>query len=85
VSYNCLESNSYNSDLLVKIVHIKDATRITLLSDNARPVRSAAWDPTGKFLVTAGCDGKLKIYDTSSSTPVNVKIMEGVIGPSEAE
>lgn len=58
---------------------------MSLLSDNAKPVRSAAWDPSGKYLVTAGCDGRLKIYDTSGSTPVNVKIMDGVIGPSEAE
>lgn len=73
------------SDFLVKIVHAKDTSRVSLLSDNTKAVRSAAWDPSGKYLVTAGCDGKIKIYDTSGSTPVCVKIMEGVIAPSEAE
>jgi len=34
---------------------------------------------------TASCDGKLRIYDTSGSTPVLLKIMEGVIGSSESE
>jgi chromosome transmission fidelity protein 4 len=55
------------------------------LADAAKPVRSASWDPTGKYLVTASCDGKLRIYDTSGTTPALLKIMEGVIAPSESE
>lgn len=55
------------------------------LEDSESPVRSAAWDPEGKFLVTAGCDGKLKVYDTLGSEPLNIKIMDGMIPPSESE
>nr|XP_019008454.1 chromosome transmission fidelity protein 4 [Kwoniella pini CBS 10737]OCF47235.1 chromosome transmission fidelity protein 4 [Kwoniella pini CBS 10737] len=35
--------------------------------------------------ITASCDGKLKVYDTTSDTPICLKIMEGVIGSSESE
>jgi hypothetical protein len=40
-----------NSDLLVKVVHVNDTTRVSLLSDNTKSIRSATWDPTGKYLV----------------------------------
>lgn len=39
------------SDLLVKIVHVNDTTRVSLLSDNTKSVRSATWDPSGRYLV----------------------------------
>ncbi|WWC59498.1 uncharacterized protein I303_102054 [Kwoniella dejecticola CBS 10117] len=74
-----------SDDLLVKIVNVQDTTRVALLSDSNKSVRSATWDPSGKYLTTASCDGKLKVYDTTSSTPICLKIMEGVIGSSEAE
>jgi hypothetical protein len=43
--------NTDNSDLLVKVVHVNDTTRVSLLSDNTKSIRSATWDPTGKYLV----------------------------------
>ena len=69
----------------MKIVHVNDTDRVSTLSDSTRPVRSASWDPTGKYLVTASCDGKLRIYDTEGTTPLLLKIMEGVISSSESE
>lgn len=53
--------------------------------DNAKPVRSATWDPSGKYLITAGCDGKLKVYDTASESPLCVRVLEGIISPSESD
>lgn len=73
------------SDLLVKIVNVRDTSKVSLLSDNVKSVRSAAWDPEGKLLVTSGCDGKLKVYDTSGSAPACVKIMEGIVGQTDVE
>lgn len=73
------------SDLLVKIVNVRDPTKVSLLSGDVKPVRSASWDPEGKLLVTSGCDGKIKIYDTSGSAPACVKIMEGIIGQTDVE
>jgi hypothetical protein len=48
-----ISSMSYidDSDLLVKVVHVNDTTRVSLLSDNTKSIRSATWDPTGKYLV----------------------------------
>ncbi|WRT64744.1 uncharacterized protein IL334_001678 [Kwoniella shivajii] len=74
-----------SDDLLVKIVNVKDTSRVSLLSDNNKSVRSATWDPSGKYLTTASCDGKIKVYDTTGSAPICLKIMEGVIGSSESE
>ncbi|WVR04655.1 hypothetical protein IAU60_001666 [Kwoniella sp. DSM 27419] len=74
-----------SDDLLVKIVHVRDTTRVSLLSDNNKSVRSATWDPSGKYLTTASCDGKLKVYDTLASTPICLKIMEGIIASSESD
>jgi hypothetical protein len=34
---------------------------------------------------TVGCDGKIKVYDMSDSTPLLLKIIEGVVATSEAE
>ncbi|WVQ83266.1 hypothetical protein IAT38_005405 [Cryptococcus sp. DSM 104549] len=73
-----------SDDLLVKIVHVKDNTRVVTLTDN-KPVRSATWEPAGKYLTTASCDGKLKVYDTSGLTPLCVKVFEGVLAPSDSE
>lgn len=74
------------SDLFVKIVDLEDEDKqVTLLSDNAKPVRSAAWDPSGQYLVTAACDGKLKVYDTTSSSPLCVRVLDSIISPSEAD
>lgn len=69
----------------MKVVNVRDTTKVSLLSDNVKPVRSAAWDPEGKFLVTSGCDGKIKVYDTTGTAPACVKIMEGIIGPTDVE
>lgn len=69
----------------MKIVNVRDTTKVLLLSDNPKPVRSASWDPEGKFLVTAGCEGKIKIYDTTGTAPACVKIMEGIIGQTDVE
>ncbi|ORX33917.1 hypothetical protein BD324DRAFT_584077 [Kockovaella imperatae] len=72
-------------DLLVKIVHVQETERVTLLSDNTKSVRSATWDPQGKYLTTASCDGKIRIYDVSGSENVLLRILEGVIAPSESD
>jgi hypothetical protein len=40
-----------DSDLLVKVIHVGDTTRVSLLSDNTKSIRSATWDPSGKHLV----------------------------------
>lgn len=34
---------------------------------------------------TVACDGKIKIYDMSDSTPLLLKIIEGVVASSEPE
>ena len=39
------------SDLLVKVLHVNETTRVSLLSDNTKSIRSATWDPSGKYLV----------------------------------
>nr|ODN89447.1 chromosome transmission fidelity protein 4 [Cryptococcus depauperatus CBS 7841] len=74
-----------SDDMVVKIVNLQDTSKISLISDNNKPVRSASWDPLGKYLATACCDGKLRIYDTSGSTPICVKVFEGVIPPSDSD
>ncbi|KAE8539030.1 hypothetical protein D1P53_005400 [Cryptococcus gattii VGV] len=74
-----------SDDMVIKIVNLKDTTKVSLVSDNNKPVRSATWDPTGKYLTTASCDGKLKVYDTSGSTPYCVKVFEGVIAASDSD
>ncbi|KAK4685805.1 chromosome transmission fidelity protein 4, partial [Tremellales sp. Uapishka_1] len=74
-----------SDDLLVKIVHVNDTSRVALLSDNTKSARSATWDPSGKYLTTVSCDGKLKIYDTTASTPLCLKIMDGVVASSESD
>ena len=40
-----------SSDLLVKVIRIKETEKVSLLSDHSKAVRSASWDPQGKFLV----------------------------------
>ncbi|OWZ76111.1 chromosome transmission fidelity protein 4 [Cryptococcus neoformans Tu401-1] len=74
-----------SDDMVVKIVNLKDTSKVSLVSDNNKPVRSATWDPTGKYLTTTSCDGKLKVYDTSGSTPYCVKVFEGVIAATDSD
>ena len=41
-----------DSDLLVKVVDVKETSRVTHLMDYNKSARSAVWDPTGKYLVS---------------------------------
>lgn len=73
------------SEFLVTIVDVNDREHVLKLSDNDCAVRSASWDPSGQYLITAGCDGKLKVYDTSGATPFNKRNIEGMIRSSEPD
>ncbi|BEJ14934.1 hypothetical protein CspHIS471_0407010 [Cutaneotrichosporon sp. HIS471] len=70
---------------LVYIVDVNDRTNVQKIPTNDSPVRSAAWDPTGQYLVLAGCDGKLKVYDTSEKSPFNKRNLEGMIKSSQPD
>ncbi|WVQ75997.1 hypothetical protein IAR50_005633 [Cryptococcus sp. DSM 104548] len=74
-----------SDDMVVKIVDLNDTTITSQVSDNNKPVRSATWDPLGKYLTTICCDGKLKIYDTTGSTAICVKVLEAVVYASESD
>jgi chromosome transmission fidelity protein 4 len=73
------------SENLVYIVDVNDRTNVQKIPTNDAPVRSAAWDPTGQYLVLAGCDGKLKVYDTSEKSPFNKRNLEGMIKSSQPD
>ncbi|KLT43277.1 WD40 repeat-like protein [Cutaneotrichosporon oleaginosum] len=70
---------------LVYIVDVNDRDNWQKIPTNDAPARSAAWDPTGQYLVLAGCDGKLRVYDTSEKSPFNKRNLEGMIKTSQTD
>ena len=51
----------------------------SFLSHCTCSVHRATWHPSSTLLTTSGSDGKVIIWDTSSSTPTQEKIMDNII------
>ena len=70
-----------SDDLVVKVVDVRDTTKIQLLAGHKRAVRSLSWAPDGSVLATSGAEGVLRLWDMTSSEaePPCIKSLEGLI------
>lgn len=57
-------------DLMVKIWRYKDEPQVTELRFHVRDIMCVTWSPDGVWLASAGYDGTIAIWDTSTERPV---------------
>lgn len=58
-------------------------SNVTLLSGHSGPVKSVAFDALGEFLISAGCDETLRIWNVK--TGESIKTLERTISPFDVE
>lgn len=55
-----------SDDLVVRVISLADPLDSIVLAGHERAVRTASWSPIAPILVTASCDGTVRIWDLSS-------------------
>lgn len=48
-----------HSELIVKVVNVKDPLQVTLLTGHKKPVRETTWSPDGSLLVSSAIQNLL--------------------------
>jgi WD40 repeat protein len=52
----------------IRIVYTTDTTQSNRLHGHEGAVRYVTYDPQGKYLVSSGCDGTVRIWNTQTNT-----------------
>ncbi|KAG8783688.1 hypothetical protein FRC15_004714 [Serendipita sp. 397] len=68
-----------SDELDVKVLDLKDPTKIQTLVGHKNGVRKVTWHPSSSYLTTSGQDGRIIVWDMSPENPVLVKSIEGII------
>ncbi|EKM54305.1 uncharacterized protein PHACADRAFT_196736 [Phanerochaete carnosa HHB-10118-sp] len=63
----------------IKIVNIKDITKLTVLKGHTKAVRRVTWHPSGSLLTSCGADGNIIVWDVSEDEPKQVTTIDGII------
>lgn len=67
-------------DTTVKIINTTTTSRVALLDGHKKGVRSATWDPKGRYLTTCGQDGQIIVWDVKDpSQPTQLQVIEQLI------
>ena len=70
----------------LKLIDVRNVEDIQLLSGHTKGNRAISWNPAGTIVTSSGCDGTIRVWSVPSdaSEPSCVKVIEGIIGISEA-
>ncbi|KAJ3170134.1 hypothetical protein HDU88_008759 [Geranomyces variabilis] len=76
-----------SDELDIRLVDLGDITNVVEVKGHKRGLKSLAFDPTGLWLVSAGCDGNLNVWDlrTTDGKPKLARSLGSIIGESEPE
>lgn len=67
-------------DTIVKLINTTTTSRIYFLDGHKKGVRSATWDPKGRYLTTCGQDGQITVWDVKDpSQQIKLKTIEQLI------
>ncbi|KAL1924958.1 uncharacterized protein VTP21DRAFT_4612 [Calcarisporiella thermophila] len=68
----------------IRLVNLTNISQVVTLKGHTRSVKWVAFDPSGDFLVSTGCDALVKIWELGVE-PKCIKTLENVIVPTEPE
>jgi chromosome transmission fidelity protein 4 len=67
----------FNRDSDIRLIDLNNLSNVTTLSGHSKSVKSLAFDPRGEFLISAGCDETLRIWELKSNSCI--KVLENLI------
>ncbi|KAJ3091672.1 hypothetical protein HK102_013860 [Quaeritorhiza haematococci] len=74
-----------SDDATIKLVDIEDITKSESLKGHDRGVKSLAFDPAGDFLLSAGSEGNIRVWNLREDPPMCVKVIEDICVAAEPE
>jgi chromosome transmission fidelity protein 4 len=78
-------SDTFSSELEVKVVNIDDMTRVQYLREQQKPVKHLSYDPSGRMLTVSCTDGVIYVYSMDGSEPELMKKVDGITRRLESE
>ncbi|KAI8817137.1 uncharacterized protein EV422DRAFT_542541 [Fimicolochytrium jonesii] len=74
-----------SDELDIRVVDIDEITHVVTIKGHKRGLKSLAWDPKGEFLVSAGSDGELMVWDMRGEKPRLERTLRNLIAESDPE
>lgn len=69
----------------MKIINIKDMTRVQYLREQQKPVKHLSYDPSGRQLTLSCTDGVIYVYSVDGPEPELVRKVDGIVRRVESE
>lgn len=83
--FNFLHFGKHFSELAIKLIDIDEITNVLTLTGHRRGLKSLSFDPKGEFLVSAGSDGELMVWDLRGDQPKVARALRSLISTSDPE
>ncbi|TPX59126.1 hypothetical protein SpCBS45565_g07825 [Spizellomyces sp. 'palustris'] len=74
-----------SDELDIKVVDTEDITNIMTLRGHRRGLKSLSFDSRGEFLISAGSDGELMVWDLRGEKPKCERVLRSIIATSDPE
>lgn len=74
-----------HSGLEVKVVSIKDMTRVRYLREQQKPVKHLSFDPSGRLITVSCTDGVVYVYSMDTEEAELTRQVDGVVRRLETE
>ncbi|GAA5861876.1 hypothetical protein JCM1840_006861 [Sporobolomyces johnsonii] len=75
-----------SDEIIVKVVDVKDTTKVQLLTGHKQSVREATWSPDGALLTTCSTDGQIRVWQLDGGTePTCIQAIDGLIKAEDAD
>ena len=73
------------SELVVKIVHVHDMSRVLYLRQQSKPVKHLSFHPNGSYIAVSCSDGLIYVYSLSKEEPELIRKIDGLIRGLETD
>lgn len=74
-----------NSEIEVKIVDIREMTRVFYLREHPKPAKHVSFHPSGSYITVSCTDGIIYTYSLSTEEPEMLRKVDGVIRSLETD
>lgn len=74
-----------NSEIEVKIVDLREMTRVLYLREHPKPAKHVSFHPSGSYITVSCTDGIIYTYSLSTEEPEMLRKVDGVIRSLETD